>query len=452
MVNMTQRVPRIAAGLVLWWSAVVAGQGGAPPAGKPYEAISLVGTPLAAAATAPAALQQLEQARRNFDTAPTEEGSIWLGRRTAYAGRYRDAIAIYSEGLARFPASYRLYRHRGHRYISIRQFLHAIADFERAAELVRGKPIEVEPDGAPNKAGVPVSNTQFNIYYHLGLAYYLARDFAKAEAAYRECLRWSKNDDSVVAVTDWLYMTLRRTGRDREAAALLEPLHANMPLLENGAYLDRLLMFKGVIPEAEFARSKPDETSPERAIRDYGLGMAALWRGDIPRARECFERQARSEGWSSFATIAAEAELADLVRAQPDRAAVRSALTAWMLSWNTYDLDLAASLFVQGPSSTYYSSERPGRIEGFDAVMGHHRGFGFVPGGKASDSRLWLGDLDVRDDGPIAFVTATWCVDRDVASATAARRGPVTFVLQRTADGWRIVHAHFANDPPPAAR
>jgi tetratricopeptide (TPR) repeat protein len=452
MVSLMQRVPRLAAGLVLLASAVLAGQGGPPPPGKPYEAISLLGRPLAAAATAPAVLQQLQQARRRFDAGPTEEDYIWLGRRTAYAGRYREAIAIYSEGLERFPASYRLYRHRGHRYISIRQFVRAIADFEKAADLVRGKPLEVEPDGAPNRAGIPVSNTQFNIYYHLGLAHYLGRDFAKAEAAYRECLRWSKNDDSVVAVTDWLYMTLRRTGRGEEAATLLEPLHANMPLLENGAYLDRLLMFKGVIPEAAFARPKPDETAPERAIRDYGLGMAALWRGDRPRAREHFERQTGTEAWASFAAIAAEAELADLVRTQPDRAAVRSTLSAWMLAWNTYDLDLAAALFVQGPATTYYSSERPGRIEGFDAVMAHHRGFGFVPGGKASDARLWLDGFDVREDGPAAFVTATWFFDRDAASEAAAQQGPVTFVLQRAADGWRIAHAHFSNDPPPAAR
>ena len=73
MVSMQRHVPGLAAGLVLWWSAVFAGQGGAPPAGKPYEAISLAGAPLAAAATAPAALQQLEQARRDFDAAPTED-------------------------------------------------------------------------------------------------------------------------------------------------------------------------------------------------------------------------------------------------------------------------------------------------------------------------------------------------------------------------------------------
>jgi tetratricopeptide (TPR) repeat protein len=452
MAGLMHRVPCLAASLVLGSSVMLVGQGGTSLQGKPYEGVSLFGRPLVAPATATAAAPSLEQARRDFDASPTEEHYIWLGRRTAYAGRYREAIAIYTEGLARFPGSYRLYRHRGHRCISIRQFVRAAADLEKAAELVAGRPMEVEPDGAPNRAGIPVSNTQFNIYYHLGLARYLVRDFAKAEAAYRECLRWSKNDDSVVAVTDWLYMTLRRAGRTAEAAALVEPLRPGMPLLENGAYLDRLMMFKGVLPEAEFARSKPDETAPERAIRDYGLGMAALWRGDTSRARDLFERQARSDAWSSFAAIAAEVELADLARRTPDRASVQSALSAWALAWNTYDLDLAAALFVNGPSATYYSSEKPGRIDGFDAVMAHHRGFGFVTQGKAADARLWLGDLDIREEGQFGYATATWFFDRDVAAATAPQRGPVTFVLQRANDGWRILHAHFANDPTAPAR
>ncbi|MFO7692335.1 MAG: DUF4440 domain-containing protein [Vicinamibacterales bacterium] len=449
---MTPRTPGSAAALALLCSAVMAAQGGTVPAAKAYEAVSLAGRPLTASAADAASLRQLDEARRDFAAAPGEDQYIWLGRRTAYAGRYREAIAIYTEGLAKFPASYRLYRHRGHRFISIRQFGRAVADFERAATLVQGRPLEIEPDGAPNKAGVPVSNTQFNIYYHLGLAQYLARDFEKAEAAYRECLRWSKNDDSVVALSDWLYMTVRRTGRTAEAARVLEPFRPGIPLIENGTYLDRLLMFKGVIPEAEFARPKPDETAPERAIRDFGLGMAAVWRGETDRARELFERQAGSASWASFATIAAEVEFADLVRARPDRSSARSLLSAWMLAWNAYDLDLAAALFAPGIAATYYSSEKPGRIEGFDAVMAHHRGFGFVPRGRTSDARLWLEDLDVREEGPAAHATATWLFDRDVAAGTPPQRGPVTFVLRRTADGWRIAHAHFATDPPAPAR
>ncbi|MFQ5674631.1 MAG: hypothetical protein ACE5G1_01940, partial [bacterium] len=60
---------------------------------------------------------------------------IWLGRRMAYLWRYRDAIEIYSEGIKKHPNNAKLYRHRGHRYITVREFDKAIADLEKAAKL-----------------------------------------------------------------------------------------------------------------------------------------------------------------------------------------------------------------------------------------------------------------------------------------------------------------------------
>jgi len=214
-------------------------------------------------------------------------------------------------------------------------------------------------------------------------------------------------------------------------------------------------MFKGEIPEAEFGRERPGEPAPEAAIRAYGLGLAALWRGETERARLLLTQLVRTTSWASFATIAAEVELADLTRLAPECATVGSTLTAWSLAWNLYDLDLVKALFASGlpptvtTAPTYFSSEVPGRIEGFEAVMAHHRGFGFVPGGKASDARLWLEGLAIRNhEDAIALVTGTWGVDGDVAGSAPAQRGPVSFILQRTADGWRFIHAHFANDPP----
>lgn len=414
---------------------------------KPYEAISLFGRPLVSSAPSPAVLKSYEEARAKWTAEPNEENWIWLGRRTAYLGCYRQAIAVYTEGLKKFPESYRLYRHRGHRNLSIRQFGRAIADFEKAAALVSGKPLDVEPDGAPNPSGTPVSNTQFNIYYHLGLAYYLTRDFAKAEAAYRECLRWSNNDDSVVAVSDWLYMTLRRTGKEDEARALLSKINPGMKLLENGAYLERLLMFKGEIPAEEFGRGRPGESTPEKAIRSYGLGLLRLWKGDRAGAREIFGEMLLDEGWASFATIAAEAELADLVKAEPDLGSAGSTLKAWTLSWNLYDLDLVRKLFESSRRTTYFSSEKPGRIQGMDALLDHSKGFGFVAGGNVSDNRLWLDGFSVLGAPDMAMITAFWYFDRDVAGPGPAQKGPVTFVFIRDGEKWKIVHAHFANDP-----
>ena len=93
----------------------------------------------------------LSVARKNFETNPSEENYIWLGRREAYLYHYSKAIGIFSEGIKKYPGSYKLYRHRGHRYITIRDFSKAVADFQQAAALMPNLPLEIEPDGQPNK-------------------------------------------------------------------------------------------------------------------------------------------------------------------------------------------------------------------------------------------------------------------------------------------------------------
>ena len=66
---------------------------------------------------------QLTEVQANFEVNPDSlDYIIWFGRRLAYLYHYKDAIRVYTEGLATHPDSYRLLRHRGHRYISIRKF------------------------------------------------------------------------------------------------------------------------------------------------------------------------------------------------------------------------------------------------------------------------------------------------------------------------------------------
>src|SRR6185503_2528830 len=62
--------------------------------------------------------EQLAAARREYERDPNDANAIiWLGRRTAYLGRYGEAIAIFTEGIRKHPRDARIYRHRGHRYI-----------------------------------------------------------------------------------------------------------------------------------------------------------------------------------------------------------------------------------------------------------------------------------------------------------------------------------------------
>ena len=237
---------------------------------------------------------------------------VWMGRRLAYLSRYREAIEVFSRGVAKFPSDARPLRHRAHRYITTRQFDQAIVDFEKAAKLMAGKPNEGEPDGAPGRRPTPSATLKFNIYYHLGLAYYLKGDFAKALTAYRECMKYSTdNDDSLVATSDWLYMTLRRLGQKAEAEKVLEPIKEGMNVLDNAAYYQRLLMYKGLRKPEDVLGN--DEQDPlQVATQGYGVGNFYLVNGDTERAKAIFRRVVAGSQWAAFGFIAAEADLARL--------------------------------------------------------------------------------------------------------------------------------------------
>ena len=184
------------------------------------EATSLLGRPLYAIELAPEAKQAVEArvvaAREALSRTPDNPDAIlWLGRQTAAAGRVRLAIDIFTKGIAQFPADPRFYRHRGHRYVTVREFDKAIADLAHAAQLVKGKPDQPEPSTADAKV-MSSETLHYAIYYHLGLAHYLKGDFAAALPVYRQCLAAAKanaSDDLTAGASDWLYMTLRRLGR-----------------------------------------------------------------------------------------------------------------------------------------------------------------------------------------------------------------------------------------------
>ncbi|MGD8320831.1 MAG: tetratricopeptide repeat protein [Gemmatimonadota bacterium] len=236
---------------------------------------------------------------------------IWMGRRTAYLGRYRDAIAIYGRALALHPDDARIYRHRGHRYITVRELDHAIADLRRAAELTQGKPDEVEPDGLPNARGVPTSTLQFNIWYHLGLAYYLKGDFEAAADAYAQCAQVSVHPDSKVATAYWRTMTLMRLGREDEARQVLAEITPDMDVIESGGYLDLLMLYKGTGSPDDLLGPGGDDATLESATAGYGVGAWYLLQGDRDRARSVFRRVLRGrDQWAAFGYIASEAELA----------------------------------------------------------------------------------------------------------------------------------------------
>jgi tetratricopeptide (TPR) repeat protein len=271
-----------------------------PPSSTP-ELTTLLGRPVFARPDADGAIAKADAALaadpRNIDLI------LAAARARDVALQFHAAIEVYSRGLALAPADVRLLRFRGHRYISVRQFERAVADLEKAAAL------------APSS---------FDVAYHLALAHYLRGEFDAAAKVYRACLDattpgplpagWRSctatrtTDNDRVAVTDWLYRSLRRAGRHVEARALLAPFVAGLKVGENEAYYTALRFYRGDVTEA--AAMTPVTKNENRLVTvGYGIAVHHGANGDGGRACELLHRIAAEPNWNAFGVIAAEVDL-----------------------------------------------------------------------------------------------------------------------------------------------
>ncbi len=252
---------------------------------------------------------QLVAAGAAWERHPTDADSIiWYGRRVGYTGDFAKAVAIYTEGLGHHPDEPRLLRHRGHRYVSMREYDKAIADLTRARALVAGQPDEVEPDGQPNARGIPTSTLHGNIRYHLALAHFLKGDFAGALPIWADDASLATNRDHFVAATYWQVLTLAHLGRLSEVRQVLSGIARDWDIIENGSYHRLLLWMKGDIPERDLLAA--DASTLERQTIGNGMGQWFLGVGQRSRAIKAFEAVVATGPSASFGYLAAEAGLA----------------------------------------------------------------------------------------------------------------------------------------------
>jgi Flp pilus assembly protein TadD len=210
---------------------------------------------------------------------------IELGLAQSNARQFREAIQTFSRGLAIAPNNALLYRWRGHRYLSVREFDRAMDDLTHGASL---------------------DTTIEGIWYHLGIVRYLRGDFAGAAAAFAHAQPKAPGAGELAASTDWLWMSLSRAGRAAEAQAMLDR-HPDS-LAATNAYARRLQLYRGQIgPDQVLTPADSDDI--QVATLSYGLGNWYLVRGDTANARAWFQRSVRSGGWPAFGFIVSEAEL-----------------------------------------------------------------------------------------------------------------------------------------------
>ena len=186
------------------------------------------------------------------------------------------------------PQNDMLYRWRGHRYLSIREFERATADFAK---------------------GLALDSSNYGILYHLGVLRFARGDFGGAAEVFARAQRHAPNADELAGATDWLWMSLARAGQRPRADAMLRQRPDS--LATTIAYAQRLRLYRAEItPDAVFTAS--DTSDVARATLSYGIGNWYLVNGDTARARTWFERALASGGWPAFGFIAAEADLARL--------------------------------------------------------------------------------------------------------------------------------------------
>jgi tetratricopeptide (TPR) repeat protein len=237
---------------------------------------------------------------------------IAAGRVRRNFWQYRQAMELYTRAMALAPGDWRPYRYRGHRHISIRQFDEAIIDLEGARDL------------AP---------LNWDVSYHLGLAYYLDGRFADASGEYlrclglaedpeaagaqgedfRSCSRNGSDPESYVAMTEWAVRAASRAGQAEVASELLAGVPADLEIGENLAYYHDLLFYKGEKTSDELLNPGPD-VSYRRETVGYGVANWLIVEGDTAQAVRLLEELVEDPWWPGFGRIAAEVELFRLTR------------------------------------------------------------------------------------------------------------------------------------------
>jgi tetratricopeptide (TPR) repeat protein len=222
-----------------------------------------------------------------LDAAPPEY-HVGRCRTLARLMRHKEAIDGCTNALNRDPNNAQALLERGHFLINLRQADKALPDLLQARKL-----------GAD----------AYGVAYHLSLAYYVTGDFKRSAEEYEQCYPNAKTDDNRVGCLAWQYVALLRAGRKADAEKVLERITPDTKVQSSVAYLDRLLLFKGVKKEEEVAQAMQKDNLQLPTVA-YGIGVWHLVNGRQDRAREYFEKAtAPPAQQSGFGSVASHYEL-----------------------------------------------------------------------------------------------------------------------------------------------
>jgi len=235
-------------------------------------------------------------ARRSLAATPKSvDLVIRLSKAAAARRQYKEAIATSTLGLAFAPENADLYVERGHRELGLREFEPAMKDLEQAVRLAPGN---------------------LDAHYHLGLAHYFQGEFVKAAASFDRARALASSNDSLIDCSNWLYVSLRRAGKEQHAAKVLERI---TPEVKNSEphlyfYLRLLRFYQGQLTAEQVLPpppAGPGDLEGELSFNtvSYGVGNWLVYHGKGSEAIGLFQKVVTGEAWNSWGFIGSEMEL-----------------------------------------------------------------------------------------------------------------------------------------------
>ncbi|WP_417464146.1 hypothetical protein [Kordiimonas sp.] len=293
-----------------------ASQAADAPTANPGE--TLIGTPLRTPDFSQETFKRLSEdlaiAEARMRIAPDREDSfIWLGRRHGYLANYEKAVEVFTQGLAKYPESYRLLRYRARHLARSRQFAQSITDYERAAQLMEDLPDTVEPDGMPNALGLPLGTYKSNIHYYWGQTSFAVGDYTTMLRGMERAMELVPDyayNDLLVPTSLWRYMALMKLGRRAEAQRIIRAVPSDLSLIENHAYYQAVQYLNGNLEEAE-------SKSKNNILLAFTIAMQDMFEGNHTEAQARLEHIVKR---SALGFWPAEVELVSTYKVTPQQA------------------------------------------------------------------------------------------------------------------------------------
>ena len=102
-------------------------------------------------------------------------------------------------------------------------------------------------------------------------------------------------------------------GKKEEANNYLKDPRISMGVIENIAYKNLCLFYKGEISETELIGGESDLSANDAVL--YGVANFHFYNGNVEKAVNMWNEMQQAPSWNSFSYIAAESELFALKKA-----------------------------------------------------------------------------------------------------------------------------------------